>query len=53
MGDVVIGRAFDPIGVVPGAFDGAGTSTVAARRVGMLADFGDRVRESVVQVLRG
>jgi hypothetical protein len=51
-GDLV-GGAFDPVGVVPGAFDGAGTGTVTAWRVGVLADFGDHVRESVVQVLRG
>jgi hypothetical protein len=51
-GDVV-GGAFDPVGVVPGTFDGARAGTVAAWRVGLLEDFGDRVDESFVQALRG
>jgi hypothetical protein len=51
-GDVV-GAAFDPVGVVPGTFDGTRTGTVATWRVGLLADFVDRVDESLVQALRG
>ncbi len=53
MADVLVGGAFDPVGVVPGAFDDAGAGTVATRRVGVLADLLDRVDVSVVQVLRG
>jgi hypothetical protein len=53
MADVLVGGAFDPVGVVSGAFDGAGTGAVAAWWVGVLADFVDRVRERGVQVLRG
>jgi hypothetical protein len=53
MADVLVGGAFDPVGVVPGAFDNAWAGSVAARWVGVLTDLLDRVAVSVVEVLRG
>jgi hypothetical protein len=53
MADDLVGGTLDPVGVVPGAFDGAGAGTVTACRVGVLPDFVDRVCESLVKVLRG
>jgi hypothetical protein len=48
-----VGRAFEAVGVVAGAFDDAGVAAVAAFRVGLLADFGECVVEGGVKVLRG
>ncbi|WSA07937.1 histidine phosphatase family protein [Micromonospora sp. NBC_01813] len=48
-----IGRAFDAVGVVAGAFDDAGAGPVAAGRVGLVADLGERVGQGLGKVLRG
>jgi hypothetical protein len=51
--DDPVGGSFDPVGVVPGAFEYAGTGAVAPFGVGLSLDLGDRVGEGVVKVLRG
>jgi hypothetical protein len=51
-GDLV-GGPFDAVGVVSGAFDDAGAGPVAARWVGLAADFGERVGQGVGKVFRG
>ncbi|WP_326551107.1 hypothetical protein [Micromonospora sp. NBC_01813] len=48
-----IGRAFDAVGVVAGAFDDAGAGPVSAGRVGLVADLGERVGQGLGKVLRG
>jgi hypothetical protein len=51
--DDSVSGAFDPVGVVPSAFEYAGAGAVPAFRVGLSLDFGDRVGDRVVQVFRG
>jgi hypothetical protein len=53
MADDPVRGAFDPVGVVPGTFDGARAGTVTAWRVGLSLDFCDRIDDRVVQVFRG
>ncbi len=53
MADGPVGGSFDAVGVVSGAFDDAGAAAVAAGRVRLVPDLGERVGQGGGKVLRG